>query len=56
MDTSVDTVMQKKEIGVTKTIWKDIQKFIKYRPYCFRDREAAITEIQNTIQSSETEV
>lgn len=49
MDTSIDTVMQKKEIGVTKTIWKDIQKFIKYRPYCFRDREAAITELQNTI-------
>jgi hypothetical protein len=58
VESSIDSVLQlsasKKEFGVTKSVWKDIHKFIKYRPYCFRDKESVMSELLQSTRSQDT--
>ncbi len=49
MQTCEENTLGRTECGISKSVWKDIQKFVKYRPVCFRDKESALSEISQKI-------
>jgi hypothetical protein len=49
MQTCEENTLGRTECGISKSVWKDIQKFVRYRPVCFRDKESALSEISQKI-------